>query len=171
MNSQSIKATLESVGALWQESYPDKLFEYSFLDESIAKFYETEETILAGIQIFSMIAIFIGCLGLYGLVSFMVAQKTKEVGIRKVMGGGISHIVWLFGKEFVRLILIAFIIAAPIGWYLMRNWLQDFEFKINLDVWTFAMAIGCSLMIAVLTVGYQVIRAAMINPAMSLKSD
>lgn len=171
MNSQSIQVTLERIGALWQQQYPDKLFEYSFLDENIANFYEAEETILTGIQLFSMIAIFIGCLGLYGLISFMVAQKTKEVGIRKVMGGSISHIIWLFGQEFVRLVLIAFVIAAPIGWYLMSDWLQDFEFKVPLDIWIFAMAIGSTLLIAVLTVGYQVMRAAVVNPAISLKTE
>ena len=165
------KETLSQIEQIWKDNYPEQLFEYEFFDQSIAKFYENEETILSGIQLVSMIAIFIGCLGLYGLISFMVAQKTKEVGIRKVMGGGISHIAWLFGKEFVRLILIAFVIAAPIGYYLMSNWLQEFEFKIQLDIWTFAIAIGSTLLIAVFTVGYQVIRAAVVNPVVSLKIE
>ena len=171
VNPNTMKATLDKVETLWQSHYEDKLFEYSFVDENIARFYEEEQTVLAGIQIFSMIAIFIGCLGLYGMISFMVTQKTKEVGIRKVMGGGVSHIVWLFGQEFARLVLISFVVAAPIGWYLMNNWLQDFQFKIQLDVWTFAIAIGCSLLIAALTVSYQVIRAAVVNPAVSLKTE
>ncbi|WP_192349870.1 ABC transporter permease [Algoriphagus sp. Y33] len=171
INSNTTIATLGEIEKLWQEHYPDQLFEYSFVDESIAQFYESEETILRGIQVFSFIAIFIGCLGLYGLVSFMVAQKTKEVGIRKVMGGGIRHIIWIFGQEFVRLIVIAFLIAAPLGWWFMNNWLQDFAFKIKLDVWTFAIAVGCSFLIAALSVGYQVVRAAVINPAVSLKTE
>lgn len=171
INGNSVKATLEEIQQLWEEQHPDKLFEYSFLDDNIARFYEAEDTLLKGIQFFSMIAIFIGCLGLYGLISFMVTQKTKEVGIRKVMGGGVSHIVWLFGKEFVRLIIIAFAIAAPVGWWFMNQWLQNFEFKTQLDVWTFATAIGSSLIIAALTIGYQVIRAAVVNPAVSLKTE
>lgn len=171
VNGNTTIATLGEIEKFWEEQYPDQLFEYVFLDESIAKFYEAEETILQGIQIFSFIAIFIGCLGLYGLVSFMVAQKTKEVGIRKVMGGGVGHIIWIFGQEFFRLIVIAFLIAAPIGWWFMSNWLKDFEFKINLDVWTFAIAVTCSLLIAALTVGYQVIRVAVMNPAVSLKTE
>ncbi|WP_192346746.1 ABC transporter permease [Algoriphagus sp. Y33] len=171
LNPHVGKSSLKQIQGIWLTNYPDQLFEFSFLDESIARFYETEETLLKGVKLFSFIAIFIGCLGLYGLISFMVAQKTKEVGIRKVMGGGVSHIVWLFGREFVRLILIAFVIAAPIGWYLMSNWLQDFEFKIQLDLWTFGIAIGCSFVIAAVTVGYQVIRAAVVNPAVSLKTE
>ncbi|HSF54419.1 MAG TPA: ABC transporter permease [Algoriphagus sp.] len=171
INGNSVKATLEEIQALWEEQYPDKMFEYSFLDEEIAKFYEAEDTLLKGIQFFSFIAIFIGCLGLYGLISFMISQKTKEVGIRKVLGGGVPHIIWLFGQEFVRLILIAFLVAAPIGWWFMSGWLQDFEFKITLDVWTFVVAIGSSLVIAALTVGYQVLRVAYVNPVRSLKTE
>ncbi|GAA0881103.1 ABC transporter permease [Algoriphagus jejuensis] len=171
INGNSVKATLEEIQQLWEEQYPNKMFEYSFVDDEIAQFYTAEDTLLRGIQFFSFIAIFIGCLGLYGLISFMVSQKTKEVGVRKVMGGGIAHIIWLFGQEFVRLILIAFLIAAPIGWWFMSRWLQDFEFKIQLDLWTFTMAIGASLVIAAVTVGYQVIRAAVVNPAVSLKTE
>ncbi|WP_084454428.1 ABC transporter permease [Algoriphagus terrigena] len=171
INGNSVKATMEEIQALWEEQYPDKMFEYSFLDEDIARFYEAEDTLLKGIQFFSFIAIFIGCLGLYGLISFMISQKTKEVGIRKVLGGGVPHIIWLFGQEFVRLILIAFLIAAPIGWWFMSGWLQDFEFKITLDAWTFVVAIGSSLVIAVLTVGYQVLRVAYVNPVRSLKTE
>ncbi|WP_339880656.1 ABC transporter permease [uncultured Algoriphagus sp.] len=171
INGNSVKATLEEIEKLWHAQYPDKMFEYAFVDDSIAQFYEAEDTLLKGIQFFSFIAIFIGCLGLYGLISFMISQKTKEVGIRKVMGGGVSHIIWLFGQEFVRLIIIAFLIAAPIGWWFMSRWLQDFEFKITLDVWTFTMAIGSSLIIAALTVGYQVIKVAYLNPVISLKTD
>ncbi|WP_057938918.1 ABC transporter permease [Algoriphagus resistens] len=171
INGNSVSATLNEIQQLWEEQYPDKMFEYAFVDDSIAQFYAAEETLLKGIQFFSFIAIFIGCLGLYGLISFMVSQKTKEVGIRKVMGGGVGHIIWIFGQEFVRLIIIAFLIAAPVGWWFMGNWLQDFEFKIQLDIWTFAMAMGSSLLIAALTVGYQVIRAAIVNPAVSLKTE
>ncbi|OOG77275.1 hypothetical protein B0E43_06020 [Algoriphagus sp. A40] len=171
INGNSVKATMEEIQALWEEQYPDKMFEYSFLDEDIAKFYEAEDTLLKGIQFFSFIAIFIGCLGLYGLISFMISQKTKEVGIRKVLGGGVPHIIWLFGQEFVRLILIAFLIAAPVGWWFMSGWLQDFEFKITLDALTFVVAIGSSLVIAALTVGYQVLRVAYVNPVRSLKTE
>lgn len=171
LNGKSAMATLKEIEALWKEYNPDQLFEYFFLDEEIARFYEAEDRMLKGIQVFSFIAIFIGCLGLYGLVTFMVNQKAKEVGIRKVLGGGVNDIIWIFGQEFVRLVLIAFLIAAPIGWWFMDGWLQDFEFKIKLDIWTFAITVGASLLIATLTVGYQVLKIAYINPVLSLKSE
>jgi len=171
LNPNTGKESLIQIEQIWKKNYPDQLFEFEFLDDSIARFYETEEMIFKGVQLFSFIAIVIGCFGLYGLISFMVVQKTKEVGIRKVMGSGVGHIVWIFGKEFTRLIILSFLIAAPIAWYLMRNWLQDFEFKIQLDVWTFGLALTFSFMIAILTVGIQVIKAANINPVRSLKTE
>jgi len=123
------------------------------------------------IQAFSFIAIFIGCLGLYGLVLFMVSQKTKEIGIRKVLGSSTGQILWIFGKEFARLIVIAFIIAASLAGWLMHNWLQDFKFHIPLSPLFFVMTIGLMFLIAFLTVGYQAVKAALMNPARSLKTD
>jgi putative ABC transport system permease protein len=171
INLKNAKTTLASIEKIWLQQHPDQLFEYQFLDEDIAKFYETEATMLYLIQVFSFIAIFIACLGLYGLIMFMVAQKTKEIGIRKVLGGSVEHILWIFGKEFIRLIGLAFLIAAPIAWWLMNNWLQDFKFRIQIDVWTFILAITSSLLIALLTVGYQVVKAAMANPVEVLKNE
>ncbi len=171
LNTQTVKSSMAEIERIWQDQYPDQLFEYAFVDDNIARFYEAEQAILSEIQVFSFIAIFIGCLGLYGLVSFMVAQKTKEVGIRKVMGSSVIQIVWLFGREFLRLILFAFVIAAPVGWWLMDSWLQDFTFRISLDAWIFALAVGSSVLIAAVTVGYQVVRTAFINPVLSLKTE
>lgn len=171
INLANAKSILETIEKIWVQQHPDQIFEYSFLDESIAQFYEAEEANLRLIQIFSFIAIFIGCLGLYGLVSFMVSQKTKEIGIRKVLGGSVTHIVWIFGKEFTRLILIAFLIAAPIGWWLMHNWLQNFRYQIEINTSTFALALGSSLLVASFTVSYQVIRTALTNPVKSLRIE
>lgn len=171
LNMANAKSALDAIEAAWLKQHPDQLFQYAFVDESVARFYEAEESILRLIQIFSFIAIFIGCLGLYGLVSFMVSQKTKEIGIRKVLGGTAVHIAWIFGKEFARLIIIAFLLAAPIGWWLMHNWLQSFEFQIPIDTWTFILAIGCSLLVAAVTVSYQVIKTALVNPVKSLRIE
>ena len=171
LNLANAKSILSDIEAMWSQQHPDQIFEYEFLDESIARFYQAEETTLKLIQIFSFIAIFIGCLGLYGLVSFMTSQKTKEIGIRKVLGGDVVHIIWIFGKEFVRLIVIAFLLAAPLGWWLMHNWLQGFQFQAPIDAWTFVWAIGCSLVVASITVSYQVIKAAFLNPVNSLRTE
>jgi ABC-type antimicrobial peptide transport system permease subunit len=123
------------------------------------------------IKAFSFIAIFIGCLGLYGLVTFLAAQKTKEIGIRKVLGSSIAEILWIFGKEFAMLILIAFLVAAPVAAWLMHNWLQDFKYHIALSAWFFVLAMAVSLLIVLCTVGYQSIRAALANPVKSLRSE
>jgi putative ABC transport system permease protein len=171
IDMRNAASALAAIEKTWNGRYPNQVFEYHFLDERIAEFYETEETMLKLIQAFSCIAIFIGCLGLYGLVMFMAAQKTKEIGIRKVLGGSVSQIIWIFGKEFARLILIAFLIAAPVAGWLMHNWLQNFKFHISLSPLFFAATILLMCMIALLTVGYQVIKAALTNPAKSLKSE
>jgi putative ABC transport system permease protein len=171
LNLANAKSILSDIEAMWSQQHPDQIFEYEFLDESIARFYHAEETTLKLIQIFSFIAIFIGCLGLYGLVSFMTSQKTKEIGIRKVLGGDVIHILWIFGKEFVRLIVIAFLLAAPLGWWLMHNWLQGFQFQAPIDTWTFVWALGCSLVVASITVSYQVIKTAFLNPVNSLRTE
>lgn len=171
LNLADAKSILSRIETVWSQQHPDQIFEYEFLDESIARFYRAEETTLKLIQIFSFIAIFIGCLGLYGLVSFMTSQKTKEIGIRKVLGGDVVHIVWIFGKEFVRLIVIAFLLAAPLGWWLMHNWLQNFIFQVPIDTLTFVWAIGCSLLVASITVSYQVIKTAFLNPVNSLRTE
>jgi putative ABC transport system permease protein len=162
---------LAAIERTWNQAYPAQVYEYHFLDERIADFYETEATMLKLIQAFSFIAIFIGCLGLYGLVLFMASQRTKEIGIRKVLGSSVSQILWIFGSEFARLILIAFVIAAPVAGWLMHNWLQDFKFHVPLNPLFFVATIGLMAVIAFATVGYQAIRAARMNPARSLKTE
>lgn len=171
LNMANARTTLAAVEKIWMQAHPDQIYEYHFVDESIAEFYETESIMLKLIQAFSGIAIFIGCLGLYGLVSFMVAQKTKEIGIRKVLGGSIGSIIWIFGKEFSRLIIMAFAVAAPLAWWLMNNWLQDFKFRIDIKLDVFILAMASTFVVAALTVGYQVVKAALINPVKSLKAE
>jgi putative ABC transport system permease protein len=167
----NIKQTLASVEKMWNQTYPNYVYEYQFLDDKIAAFYKADSQLSQLYKIFAGIAIFISCLGLYGLVSFMAVQRTKEVGIRKTLGASVANIVYLFSKEFTLLILVAFVISAPIGWYFMNKWLQDFTYKINLSVGIFITAIAVSVVIAWATVGYKAIQAALANPVQSLRSE
>jgi putative ABC transport system permease protein len=165
---QEALAHLEEV---WDMAYPDDVFSYEFLDQTITNFYQEEARQSKLFKIFSFIAILIGCIGLYGLVAFMAAQRTKEVGIRKVMGASVFSIASLFSKEFVKLVLIAFILAAPIAYYIITLWLEDFTYRISIGYWPFVLAGVATLLIALLTMGTKAVQAALANPVVSLKSE
>ena len=166
-----LKATLSGIENKYNAAFPNALYEYHFIDEQVARFYKTDTRLSQLYQVFAGIAIFISCLGLFGLVSFMAVQRTKEVGIRKTLGASVSHIVYLFSKEFTLLVLVAFAISAPIGWYLMNKWLEAYTFRIKLGPGIFLLAIMLSVAIAWLTVGYKALQAALVNPVKSLKSE
>lgn len=167
----TINQTLSAVERLWNNTFRDGLYEYQFLDRKIADFYKNDQRLSQLYKIFACIAIFISCLGLYGLVSFMAVQRTKEVGIRKTLGASVSDIVYLFSREFTILILIAFIISAPLGYYFMTKWLNDFVYRINIGPGIFLLAIFASVFIAWATVGYKAIKAALANPVKSLRTE
>ena len=171
INMQNSKVTLGALEKIWTETYPELLYEYNFLDELTAEFYQTEETMLKLIEVFSFIALFIGCMGLYGMASFMSVQKTKEIGIRKVLGGSVGHILWIFGKEFSRLILVAFVLAAPVGWILMSKWLENYAYHIDLSAWIFIAEIAIIAAVVLFTVGYRALRSAVMNPVKALRTE
>src|SRR5690606_37263382 len=171
VNMQAKDAILSQVEDLFKRQFPDSLFEYAYLDEPIAAFYREEEKLSQLFMLFSGLAIAIGCLGVYGLISFMAARRTKEVGVRKALGASLGHIVFLFTKELLVLILFAFALAAPLAWYVMRDWLQRFQYHIPLGLDLFLVAVSSTLLITLLTVGYRSISAALVNPVDSLRSE
>jgi putative ABC transport system permease protein len=165
------KETLDYIESIWNKTFPDYVYRFEFLDKKIDGFYRQENQLSSLYKLFAIIAIFISCLGLYGLVSFMAVQRIKEVGIRKVLGASVGHIIYLFSREFTILILVAFAIAAPVAWYFMHKWLQDFTYRIPLTATIFLVSIAGSLAIAWITVGYRSIKAAIINPVKSLRTE
>jgi len=171
LNLSKAKTVIAAMENIWNKNFPDYVFEYGFLDQSIADYYKQENQLSQLYKIFSGIAIFISCLGLYGLISFMAVQRKKEIGIRKVLGAPVRDIVLMLSREFTLLIIIAFCIASPIAWHFMRQWLQQYTYRIMIGVWFFAATILCSLGIAWLTVGYTAVKAAIANPAKSLRTE
>ena len=171
INLQNTQPTLAALEKTWTALYPDQFYEYEFMDALIAEFYEEEATILQLIRLFAGIAIFIGCLGLYGLAAFMVARKTKEIGIRKTLGASVPGILWLFGKEYARLIVVAFVVAAPLAWWAMNSWLADYTYRISIGASIFFLSLAATFLVAFFTVSFQSVRAALANPVKSLRSE
>jgi putative ABC transport system permease protein len=170
-NSKDYKALLGKIGTVWQKNLPGVPFEYSFLDEEVQKQYEAEITLSQIINSFTIMAILISCLGLFGLAAFSTEQRQKEIGIRKVLGASVAGVVGLLSKEFVKLVSISFIIATPVAWWAMNKWLQAFAYKVDITWWMFAMAGIMSIFIALATVSFQAIKAALMNPVKSLKTE
>jgi ABC-type antimicrobial peptide transport system permease subunit len=156
---------------IWSQLVPDQPMKYDFLDESFENLHHREQMQLQLFMAFSGVVLLIACLGLLGLTTFAAETRTKEIGIRKVLGATVSQIVTLLSKDFLTLVTISFVIASPIAWYAMNQWLQDFAYRINISWWIFALAGSAALLIALLTISFQAIKAALANPVSSLRNE
>jgi predicted permease len=169
--ARSWKTTIAQIEKAYKEIYPEEDFKYSFFDESIAKFYESEQHISTLLSWATALAIIISCLGLLGLAIYTINQRTKEIGIRKVLGAGLVQIVHLISKDFLKLVLIAFIIASPVAWWGVNKWLENFAYHVRISVWLFVAAGALMIVITILTLGFQTIKAASANPVKSLRTE
>ncbi|HKK44179.1 MAG TPA: FtsX-like permease family protein [Balneolaceae bacterium] len=170
-NTDNMQQALQNTHKTWQKLFPNYPFDYEFLNQEYDALYKQETRAGQVFSRFAFFAIFVACLGLLGLSAYTVEQRTKEIGIRKVLGASSSQLVVLLSKDFTKLVLISILIAIPVGWWMMSNWLRDFAYHIDIKVWQFAIAGGAALVVAWLTVGWVSIRAALANPVNSLRSE
>lgn len=171
LKTEDVAGLLARVKTQWAKMGAEEPLSYSFLDERFNNTYQSEQKIGLILGIFAGLTIFVACLGLFGLATFTAEQRTKEIGIRKVLGASVAQITTLLSKDFFRLVLIAILIASPIAWYAMNKWLQDFAYRITIEWWVFALAGLLAILIAVLTVSFQAIKAALANPVKSLRTE
>ena len=169
--SGNVSSAIALIESTWKKYLPEIPFEYQFLDDRYAKLYQAEDRQSSIFTIFSCIAIFIACLGLFGLSAFTISQRVKEIGVRKVLGASTGNIVRLISKDFLLLVVIAAVIAFPVAWYVMEHWLQDFAYRIHIGWWVFILAAVIALLIAFATISFQAIKAATTNPVNSLRSE
>ena len=171
VDAEKIPSILQVAESKWKAMAPQMPFSYRFLDESFDDMYRSEMRVGKIALIFSILAILIACLGLFGLATFMAEQRTKEIGVRKVLGASVGNIVSMLSRDFIRLVIISSVVAFPLAWWFMNKWLQDFAFRVNIGWWIFFVAAIIALLIALITVCYQAIRAAVANPVKSLRTE
>ena len=171
VNPQNLPATIAAIKAKYDLFFPGNLFDYSFVDERFNAQYKNDQLFGKIFALFSGFAIFIASLGLLGLSLFATIQRTKEIGVRKVLGASVSNIVFLLSKDFIKLVVIAFIVAAPVAWYIMHRWLQDFAYRITISWWIFIVAGLSAVFVALATISFQSIKAAVANPVKSLRME
>jgi putative ABC transport system permease protein len=171
VDTKEIASTMKAIKAQYDAFFPGNLFDYFFVDDKFNRQYANDQLFGKVFGIFSGFAIFIACLGLLGLSLFATTQRTKEIGVRKVLGASVSNIVMLLSKDFIKLVLLAFIIASPVAWFIMNNWLSDFAYRINISLWIFIAAGLLAVFIALATISFQAIKAAIANPVKSLRTE
>jgi putative ABC transport system permease protein len=170
-NKDNITEALNRLGSAWKSYLPEVPFEYTFLDEKFDQLYTSEQRQGTLFTVFSGIAIFIACLGLLGLSAFSISQRIKEIGIRKVLGASTGGLIRLLSVDFLKLVALASLIAFPIAWYAMHNWLRDFAYRISIQWWIFGIAGLLAALVALATISFQALKAALANPVNSLRSE
>src|SRR5450432_2928671 len=170
-NIHQVKAVVTSVEKEWKKLFPESDFDHSLLNESITRLYGQEEKTARLVNAAMFITIFISCMGLFGLAMFTAQRRTKEIGIRKVLGASVTDIAAMLSKDFVKLVVIAIAISLPVAWYFIHQWLEDFVYRASISWWVFALAGIAAIMIAVATVSLQAIKAALANPVTSLRTE
>jgi putative ABC transport system permease protein len=171
LRAGSVAANINTLEKVWTKIAPAQDFDYKFLDESIAAQYETEKRTNIIVKIASLLSIFIACMGLFGLATLAVTRRTKEIGIRKVLGAKVSTLVTLLAKDFIKLVGVAAVIAFPLAWWFMHDWLKDFAYRVNIQWWVFVIAGLLVMMVTLLTVSIQAVKAALANPVKSLRTE
>jgi putative ABC transport system permease protein len=169
--TNDLKGLLTSMGGVWKRLNPNEPFEYNFLDEDFQKNYRADMRLASIVKNFTVIAILISCLGLFGLATFSAEQRTKEIGVRKVLGASVGNVVGLLSKEFLKLVFIAIVIASPITWLVMNKWLQDFAYRTNISWTVFVITAIIAGGIALFTISFQSVKAALANPVNSLRTE
>jgi putative ABC transport system permease protein len=171
LNTANMKNTIAFINDTWNKFSPGYPLDYKFMDETYGKMYMNEQKLSSLLWIFTIMAIVVGCMGLFALAAFSAEQRIKEIGIRKVLGASVLGLTALLSKSFVRLVLIASFIAFPIAWWVMNKWLQDFPYRIEISWWVFVVAGIAAVVIALITVSFQAIKAALTNPVKNLRTE
>jgi putative ABC transport system permease protein len=171
LKTDRIQSTIGSIKKAYSEFASDYPFEYNFLDEKFNQLYKTEIKQGTVLSVFSIIAIFVACLGLFGLASYTAIKRTKEIGVRKVLGSSVQNIVLLLSKDLLKPVMVGTIIAIPLGYYAMNKWLENFAYRVHFHWWMFAFAVIAAVTIAMVTVSFQAIKAAVANPVKSLRTE
>lgn len=171
LSPANLSTTIDLIRKKYESFFPGNLFDYDFLDEIFNRQYQNEKTFGKAFGIFAGLAVFIACLGLFGLAMFTTIQRTREIGVRKVLGASVANILFLISKDFMKLVLIAALLAFPIAWWAMHNWLDDFAYRVNIGGWIFILSGTLAILISIFTISYQAVKAAIANPISSLRSE
>jgi putative ABC transport system permease protein len=170
-NGTDVPKALADIESAWKKTFPEGVFSYKFLDEQIDAFYKAEERLFNLFRIFAGVAMLISCLGLFALAAFTTQHRVKEIGIRKVLGATVGSILLLVSKDFVKLVFLALLIATPLAWYGINQWLTNYAFHIEVSGWAIGLACMIAIVVTLVTIGTQALKSAVANPAESLKSE